>query len=85
MWVNRAGDPTDVSERNSWPGFSGCILERSVITSMPFVTSFSTGVGKHRFVNGEKMNTQDWYHSGVQSIMPTWRWWIENKGNLKAK
>lgn len=31
------------------------------------------------------MNTQDWYHSGVQSIMPTWRWWIENKGNLKAK
>lgn len=49
---------------------------------MPFETSFCVGVGKHRFVEGEKQNTQDWYHSGVQSIMPTWRYWIENKEGL---
>lgn len=36
-------------------------------------------MGKHRFVEGEKVATQDWYHSGVQSIMPTWRYWMENK------
>lgn len=46
---------------------------------MPFTTSFCVGVGKHRFVEGEKVATQDWYHSGVQSIMPTWRYWMENK------
>ena len=33
-------------------------------------------------MEGEKQNTQDWYHSGVQSIMPTWRYWIENKEGL---
>ena len=42
------------------------------------------GVGKHRFVNGEIKGTQDWYHSGVQSILPTWRWWIENGNGLKV-
>ena len=78
FWVNNAGDPTDVSGRNSWPGASGCILERSVIQYKPFVTAFSTGLGKHRFVNGENRGTQDWSHRGMQNIMPTWRWWIEN-------
>ena len=81
MWVNFRGDPSYVAE-SGWPGLSGRVLERSVISSMPFETSFCVGVGKHRFVEGEKQNTQDWYHSGVQSIMPTWRYWIENKEGL---
>lgn len=83
MWVNQEGDPT-VTSTTSWPGISNRVLERSAITNMPFVSSFCVGVGKHRFVEGKKEGTQDWYHSGVQSIMPTWRWWIENKGNLSA-
>ena len=83
MWVNQEGDPT-VTSATSWPGISNRVLERSAITSMPFVSSFCVGVGKHRFVEGKVEGTQDWYHSGVQSIMPTWRWWIENKGNLSA-
>lgn len=83
MWVNQEGDPT-VTSTTSWPGISNRVLERSTITNMPFVSSFCVGVGKHRFVEGKKEGTQDWYHSGVQSIMPTWRWWIENKGNLTA-
>lgn len=77
MWTNYAGDPTITND--AWSGISGHVLERSVISSMPFTTSFCVGVGKHRFVEGEKVATQDWYHSGVQSIMPTWRYWMENK------
>lgn len=77
MWTNYAGDPTVTTDE--WSGISGHVLERSVISSMPFTTSFCVGVGKHRFVEGEKVATQDWYHSGVQSIMPTWRYWMENK------
>lgn len=77
MWTNYAGDPTVTND--AWSGISGHVLERSVISSMPFTTSFCVGVGKHRFVEGEKVATQDWYHSGVQSIMPTWRYWMENK------
>lgn len=83
MWVNRKGDPS-ADMGGEWPGLSGRVLERSVINSMPFVSSFCVGVGKHRFVEGAKKGTQDWYHSGVQSIMPTWRWWIENKGELSV-
>jgi len=88
MWVNKQSDPSKIADDGSyysWPGISGCVLERSVISQIPFMTSFCVGVGKYRFVNGEKRNVQDWYHSGVQSIMPTWRWWIENKGNLSVK
>ena len=81
MWVNQYGDPS-YADDFGWPGLSGRMLERSVISSMPFETSFCVGLGKHRFVEGEKQNTQDWYHSGVQSIMPTWRYWIENKEGL---
>ena len=85
-WVNRSKNPSvegdPVESFSSWPGMSGCVLERSAITSLPFTTSFCVGVGKHRFVKGEKRNTQDWYHSGMQSVMPTWRWWIENGNGI---
>lgn len=83
MWTNYEGDPSVIAEK--WPGVSGRVLERSVINSMPFTTSFCVGVGKHRFVEGEVKASQDWYHSGVQSIMPTWRYWFENKGNSSIK
>ena len=83
VWVNEKGDPSDISDKY-WRGISGCVLERSVISSMPFVSNMCVGVGKHRFVDGEIMGTQDWYHSGVQSILPTWRWWIENGDDLKV-
>ncbi|MFR5269486.1 MAG: endo-beta-N-acetylglucosaminidase [Hoylesella buccalis] len=42
MWVNKLGDPSqavDEGSYDSWPGISGCILERTVISSMPFVSS----------------------------------------------
>ena len=81
MWVNYNADPS-TTVTSGWPGLSGRVLERSVISSMPFVSSFCVGVGKSRFVEGAKVVTKPWYHSGVQSIMPTWRWWIENKGDL---
>lgn len=83
FWVNRAGDPSDISD-SRWRGMSGAVLERSAISSLPFVSDMCVGVGKHRFVDGLKKGTQDWYHSGMQSILPTWRWWIENRGNIKV-
>lgn len=50
MWTNYEGNPSVTT--GSWPGVSGRVLERSVINSMPFTTSFCVGVGKHRFVEG---------------------------------
>lgn len=83
VWVNAAGDPSQTAA-TSWKGFSGHMVERSAITSIPFVSDMCVGVGKHRFVDGQKQGTQDWYHSGVQSVLPTWRFWIENRGDLKV-
>ncbi len=75
FWTNNQGDVTLI--RNySTRGLATGIQERSAIQNKPFVTAFSMGLGKHRFVNGEKRGTQDWYHRGMQSVMPTWRWWV---------
>ena len=83
FWTNVANDPSDVSGRNgrTWPGLANAIVEHSTIQSLPFVTSFSAGLGKHRFVNGENRGTQDWYHRGMQDILPTWRWWVESSSS----
>lgn len=80
FWTNAAADPSNNSgwSGNQWPGLANAITERSAITTKPFVSSFSAGLGKHRFVEGKKQGTQDWYHRGMQDILPTWRWWIEN-------
>lgn len=79
-WTNSQGDPSNTA--GYWQGVSGTYLEHSAITEMPFQSSFCVGMGKHRFVRGVKKGTHDWWHSGVQSIMPTWRYWIENKGDI---
>lgn len=82
VWTNTSGDPSKTT--SPWRGFSGAVLERSTISSLPFESDMCVGVGKHRFVEGEIKGTQDWYHSGVQSILPTWRWWIENGASLNV-
>lgn len=87
-WVNGKKDPSNISSRNksTWPGTSTAIMERSAIQAKPFISSFSMGLGKHRFVNGINKGTQDWYHQGMQDILPTWRWWVdvaaENKTHI---
>ncbi|MDR2928451.1 MAG: discoidin domain-containing protein [Cytophagaceae bacterium] len=89
FWTNLAGDPSNTSGRggSTWQGLANAIQERSTIQSKPFFTAFSAGLGKHRFVNGEKRGTKDWYHRGMQNIMPTWRWWIDvpaaNKNDVR--
>lgn len=66
-------------EHNTWAGGSGFsgisskVEAMSTITSMPFTSSFSTGLGKSRFVKGEKLYTGDWNATSVQSILPHWR------------
>lgn len=83
MWVNLSSDPTAIAS-SGWPGISSRVLERSAITSMPFASDMGVGNGKHRFVRGETAGTGDWYHSGMQSVLPTWRWWIEKKTGISV-
>lgn len=89
FWVNSKGDPTDATRSGSiWSGLSTAIQERSAITKLPFVSSFGMGLGRYRFVEGEKRGDTEWYHRGMQDILPTWRWWVQpqnsgSKADLK--
>lgn len=78
-WVGASRNP---SSTEGWttvvPGISTAVAERSVIQKKPFITTFGTGLGKARYVNGINKGTQDWYHRGMQDILPTWRWWTED-------
>lgn len=75
FWTNNNDDVTVQRSGTSYmEGLATAIQERSAITSIPFITTFSAGLGKHRFLNGEIKGTQDWYHRGMQTVMPTWRW-----------
>ena len=78
FWTNALGNVTSQNRGTSsaMPGLATAIQERSAIQGKPFITSFSAGLGKHWFVNGAKQGTQDWYHRGMQTVMPTWRWWV---------
>lgn len=77
FWTNSAGNVMSQSRgtTSTMPGLATMIQERSAIQGKPFVSTFSAGLGKHWFVNGEIKGTQDWYHRGMQTVLPTWRWW----------
>lgn len=79
FWVNIDHDVTSTSayDDSSWPGMSVGVAARSTILEFPFVTNFNTGMGKKRYVKGTAKGTGDWYHRGIQDILPTWRWWVE--------
>ncbi|WP_295729926.1 discoidin domain-containing protein [uncultured Muribaculum sp.] len=88
-YVNNDGDPSKITSGEGsmwsapWRGFAGCLVESTSIDVFPFITSFNVGNGKHRFVEGVIEGTRDYSHAGMQSYLPTWRWWIENGDNLK--
>lgn len=61
-----------------WHGYATAIRERSTLNELPFVTRFNLGNG--RFMNNEGRTTwqHKWYNIGMQDLLPTWRWWMDN-------
>lgn len=88
FWVNEKGNPSDLSdlEGNGWRGISNYIVEKTAVTSLPFITNFSMGNGKEFYVDGEKVSDNNWNNRSLQDVMPTYRWAINNEGenNLDA-
>ena len=66
------------SDLKDWHGYAKAVIERSTLDELPFVTRFNLGNG--RFFNNEGVTTWDhkWYNYGMQDMLPTWRWWIDN-------
>lgn len=66
------------SDLGKWHGYAKAVRERSTLNEVPFVTRFNLGNG--RFFNKEGKTTwaHKWYNWGMQDLLPTWRWWIDN-------
>ena len=66
------------SDLKKWHGYATAVIERSTLDDLPFVTRFNLGNG--RFFNKEGVTTWEhkWYNYGMQDLLPTWRWWVDN-------
>ncbi len=66
------------SDLEKWHGYAKAVREQSTLYELPFVTRFNLGNG--RFMNNEGITTWNhkWYNIGMQDLLPTWRWWIDN-------
>lgn len=82
LWVNRDRNPSVSSKLDDteWRGVSTYAIEKTAVTSVPFVTNFNMGNGYSFFVDGEKASGLDWNNRSMADISPTYRWIIENEG-----
>ena len=65
----------------NFQGFSKYVVEKSVIDGTVFASNFSTGHGMQYFVDGEVSRDVEWSNLNIQSILPTWQWWMETTGD----
>lgn len=76
-------DQADMQLNNS-PGFASMVPERTVNHGvLPFETHFNLGNGENYFYNG-KVTNGSWYNMSMQDIVPTYRWLITKKGDIKT-
>lgn len=85
LWVNAKGDPSATvqpADDTEWRGVSTYVVERTALTSLPFVTNFSTGNGYGFYKNGELISMLDWNNRSISDVLPTYRYIIKDgEGN----
>lgn len=76
--INTGNTTATFSDLATWHGYAKAVREQSTLTETPFVTRFNLGNGS--FMNSEGVTTwsHKWYNIGMQDLLPTWRWWIDN-------
>lgn len=70
--------PLTLDNFKKFHGMAKMMSANSTITSLPFITNFSTGKGESLFIEGKKTGAFHWYNLGMQDYLPTWRWWVAN-------
>lgn len=86
LWVNDKADPSAEITYDSpqeWRGVSRYVVERSAITSTPFVTNFSLGNGASFFRQGQEISKLDWNNRSLSDVLPTYRFMMAHEGNNK--
>ena len=84
FWINDNGDPRQASQPSTWggwPGISSLVVEKSAVTSLPFVTNFDVGHGDNQYQNGKVVKTGTFNNRSIQDLLPTYKWIIDQKDN----
>lgn len=76
--ITDASISTSYSDLGKWHGYSKAVLEQSTLSELPFVTRFNLGNGQWLKKEGVTTFDHKWYNIGMQDLLPTWRWWIDN-------
>ena len=66
------------SDLKDWHGYATAVIERSTLDDLPFVTRFNLGNGRFFNKDGKTTWNHKWYNYGMQDLLPTWRWWVDN-------
>ena len=66
------------SDLKNWHGYATAVIERSTLDELPFVTRFNLGNGYFFNKEGKTTWNHKWYNYGMQDLLPTWRWWVDN-------
>lgn len=76
--VTDAQVTANLSQLKNWHGYSKAVIEESALTETPFFTRFNLGNGMFFKKDGVTTFDHKWYNIGIQDMLPTWRWWIDN-------
>ncbi len=72
-------------DATGFKGLSNWIPETSVITSIPFETTFCTGHGTKKFTLGLQTSSNSWHNMNDQDVLPTWQFAFSQNGLLSAE
>lgn len=70
-----------VKDASGWAGVADFAPARSVISGSNFYSDFNTGKGRQYFLNGQVSKDELWTNISLQSILPSWQWWVESTGD----
>ncbi|MBB6062170.1 endo-beta-N-acetylglucosaminidase D/PKD repeat protein [Thermosipho japonicus] len=64
-------------EQYKWQSPAKYVVEKSPVTSLPFITFFNVGHGYKFFIDGNVAKDSEWNNRSMMDVFPTYRWKID--------
>lgn len=82
-----SGDNLNIADvqQAKWQGLSRYIPARSVLSQLPFRTSFNTGHGLSKVNKGNKVSASPWHDMSQQDILPSWQFAIFGSKQIEVR
>ncbi len=66
-------------------GLANYVLDKSVVNTLPFNSTFNTGHGYSTYIDGNVAHSSEWFNRGLSSIAPTWTWIVDTDATKTLK